>query len=281
MKRQSAAKMTLIKKITSDWYFHYRIAIFHVDQIIHSHVFLIPRVRYKKSFQNTNNHCMSNVKYTVQALSYWTKASIPESFRRREWGQLRGKIPAAWLWQMSCLWLCDKGTMLSLHANTSTSHSPHYLIGNDLFQFTTFSPQTCKRVISMRPYTLMATPPPPSAIMFSVKAICLHRCDYSVYCTSANTKQRIWSRKQEAGSNRHSNTALICQPCETMGQGLVMWFRWVSHAGVSQPSPLSAPATVPHYTARHHRLYLQQAFWFLTQGHPFFHPSLCWNDRKE
>lgn len=41
---------------------------------------------------------------------------------------------------------------------------------------------------------------------------------------------------------------LIYQPCEPSEQGLVMWFRWVSHAGVSLPSPLSAPATVPHYT---------------------------------
>lgn len=105
------------------------------------------------------------------------------------------------------------------------------------------------------------------------KSICPRRCDYDVYCTPANGKRRIRSRRQEAGSNRPGDTSLICQPCETTGQGLVMWFRWVSHAGVSQPSPLSAPATVPHYAARHHRLYrLLQALWFLTRRRPFLQP---------
>lgn len=89
------------------------------------------------------------------------------------------------------------------------------------------------------------------------------------------TRQPTQSGEFGAGSNSNGDSerahaGLICQPCETMGQGLVMWFRWVSHAGVSQPSPLSAPATVPHYTPCHHRLHLQQALCSLTQGHPFF-----------
>lgn len=99
------------------------------------------------------------------------------------------------------------------------------------------------------------------------------------------TRQPTQSGEFRAGSNSNggserAHAGLICQPCETMGQGLVMWFRWVSHAGVSQPSPLSAPATVPHYTPCHHRLHLQQALWSLTQGHPFFFSlSLYWNER--
>lgn len=93
------------------------------------------------------------------------------------------------------------------------------------------------------------------------------------------TRQPTQSGEFRAGSNSNGDSerahaGLICQPCETMGQGLVMWFRWVSHAGVSQPSPLSAPATVPHYTPCHHRLHLQQALWSLTQGHPFFFSCL-------
>lgn len=71
-------------------------------------------------------------------------------------------------------------------------------------------------------------------------------------------------------SNSGVPCSLICQPCETWGQGLVMWFRWVSHAGVLQPSPLSAPATVPHYTPCHHQPYRQQALRFLTPIFFFF-----------
>lgn len=128
-----------------------------------------------------------------------------------------------------------------------------------------------QHIICMRLYTFI--PPassPPSSPMFSVKPFCLHGSDYTVYYPSADTKRRIQSRKQQQRGSERAHAGLICQPCETMGQGLVMWFRWVSHAGVSQPSPLSAPATVPHYTPCHHRLHLQQALWSLTQGHPFF-----------
>lgn len=172
---------------------------------------------------------------------------------------------------MSCLWHSTDLTYKYLHKSLASLNwlatiidSVHHLLTTNLWAchlYAAASTHTQRRHHHHHP--LLSCYP--------VKAIRLHRCDYSVYCTPANRKQRIRSRKQEAGSNRPSDTSLICQPCETTGQGLVMWFRWVSHAGVSQPSPLSAPATVPHYTARHHRLYLlQQALWFLTRRHPFF-----------
>lgn len=72
-----------------------------------------------------------------------------------------------------------------------------------------------------------------------------------------------------SSGNSDSPCRLICQPCEPSGQGLVMWFRWVSHACVSLPSPLSAPATVPHYTLSHRQPNRQRAWQFLTLEHPF------------
>lgn len=99
------------------------------------------------------------------------------------------------------------------------------------------------------------------------------------------TRQPTQSRefRGRSSSNGDSPCRLICQPCEPSGQGLVMWFRWVSHAGVSLPSPLSAPATVPHYTPCHRQPYRQWAWQFLTQGHPFFFVFffLKWNDGAE
>lgn len=89
------------------------------------------------------------------------------------------------------------------------------------------------------------------------------------------THQPAQRGKCKGRSNSGGPCSLICQPCETPGQGLLMWFRWVSHAGVLQPSPLSAPATVPHYTPCHHQPYRQQALRFLTPGRPFF---IQWHD---
>lgn len=84
------------------------------------------------------------------------------------------------------------------------------------------------------------------------------------------TCQPTQSKELRESSSRNSDSPcrLICQPCEPSGQGLVMWFRWVSHAGVSLPSPLSASATVPHYTLCHRQPYHQRAWQFLTLGHP-------------
>lgn len=84
------------------------------------------------------------------------------------------------------------------------------------------------------------------------------------------TRQPIQSKEFRESSGRSGNSPcrLICQPCEPSGQGLVMWFRWVSHADVSLPSPLGAPATVPHYTPCHCELYRQRAWQFLTLVHP-------------
>lgn len=86
------------------------------------------------------------------------------------------------------------------------------------------------------------------------------------------TRQPTQSREFRGSRRSRSDSPyrLICQPCEPSGQGLVMWFRWVSHAGVSPPSPLSDPATVPHYTPCHRQPHRQQAWQVLTLGHPFF-----------
>lgn len=72
--------------------------------------------------------------------------------------------------------------------------------------------------------------------------------------------------RESSRGDGDSPCRLICQPCEPSGQGLVMWFRWVSHAGVSLPSPLSAPATVPHYTPCQRQRSCQRAWQFLTTG---------------
>lgn len=107
----------------------------------------------------------------------------------------------------------------------------------------------------------------PFGVMFLVKPFTIVGL-ITVFITHRPTQSREF--RGRGSSNSDSPWRLICQPCETSGQGLVMWFRWVSHAAVSQPSPLSAPATVPHYTPCHHQPYRQQALPFLTLGHPFF-----------
>lgn len=91
------------------------------------------------------------------------------------------------------------------------------------------------------------------------------------------TRQPTQSKEFRASSGRNGDSPcrLICQPCEPSGQGLVMWFRWVSHAGLSLPSPLSDSETVPHYTPCHRWPYRQRARHFLTPTHR----SVCgWND---
>lgn len=141
-----------------------------------------------------------------------------------------------------------------------------------LFSSPLFLPQTCSisSVCScIHSYPLPCPPHP------MVSCSQLSHFAFTGLITLFITCQPTQSGEFRAGSNSNGDServhaGLICKPCETMGQGLVMWFRWVSHAGVSQPSPLSAPATVPHYTPCHHWLHLQQALWSSTQGHPFF-----------
>lgn len=101
----------------------------------------------------------------------------------------------------------------------------------------------------------------------------------TVFITHQPAQRGKCRGRHGSGSGSGSPCSLICQPCDTSGLGLVMWFRWVSHAGVSQSSPFSAPATVPHYTPCHHQPYRQQALRFLTPGHPFY--SVTWWHRRE
>lgn len=111
------------------------------------------------------------------------------------------------------------------------------------------------------------TDPSPFGIMFLVKPFTILGL-ITMFITRQPTQSREF--RERSSSNSDSPCRLICQPCEPSGQGLVMWFRWVSHAGVSLPSPLSAPATVPHYTPCHRQPYRQRAWQFLTLGHPLF-----------
>lgn len=113
-------------------------------------------------------------------------------------------------WKLWTYWLRNQATF-----PTATPWNRFVWIHTIIFQSITFWAQTCKRPSTHAHHHHHH----PLLSCYPVKAICLHRCDYSVYCASANRKQRIRSRKQEAGSNRPSDTLLICQPCETRGAG--------------------------------------------------------------
>lgn len=128
------------------------------------------------------------------------------------------------------------------------------------------SPQTyyigfCKAVVFFH------ADPSPFGVMFLVKPFAIV-CLITMFITRQPTQSRGF--RESSSSNSDNPCRLICQPCEPSGQGLVMWFRWVSHAGVSLPSSLSAPATVPHYTLCHRQPYRQWAWQFLTLGYKFF-----------
>lgn len=114
---------------------------------------------------------------------------------------------------------------------------------------------------------LVYTNPSPFGVMFLVKPFTTVDL-ITMFITRQPTQSSEFTGSSSGNSD--SPCRLICQPCEPSGQGLVMWFRWVSHAGMSLPSLLSDPATVPHYTPCHRQPYRQRAWQFFDTETPAF-----------
>lgn len=136
---------------------------------------------------------MSHVRTTVRVFSYWPKDSIPESFRRREWGRPRGKIHTASVWRMS-----RRNTELPcnyLHKSPASLNS-----SATIFQSTTLLPQTCTRVIGMRLHPLVPTTTTTTTLCYHVTR--LKPIAFTGAITMFIAHQPTESREFAAGSRK-------------------------------------------------------------------------------